>query len=72
MDLEYVSKGEIFDFVANGGPFPETIARHYFKELLDGLEHIHSNGIVHRDIKPENVLISADYTLKISDFGYST
>lgn len=37
--------------------------------LLCGIYHLHSAGIVHRDIKPANVLVSADCTAKICDFG---
>ena len=41
----------------------------YFSQLIDGLEYLHSKGIVHKDIKPGNLLLTLDGTLKISDFG---
>ncbi|KAI6651209.1 hypothetical protein LOD99_5356 [Oopsacas minuta] len=44
-------------------------AKYYFVQLIDGLEYIHSRGIVHKDIKPGNMLISADDILKLTDFG---
>lgn len=51
--LEFVGGGELFDKIANEGKLPEEKARFYFRQLVDGLEHCHSNGICHRDLKPE-------------------
>jgi|GEM_PF-418911 len=39
------------------------------RQLCAALEHAHTHGIVHRDLKPENVIISADGTAKLTDFG---
>ena len=69
--LEYAPRGELSEFVWNCGLFPEPIARYFYKQLIEALGHLYSNGMVHRDIKPENWLISEDYTLKIADFGFS-
>ncbi|WWC91977.1 uncharacterized protein L201_006930 [Kwoniella dendrophila CBS 6074] len=42
------------------------------RELSDGIDHIHSNGVIHFDIKPANILISSTGSLKIGDFGLAT
>jgi len=70
--LEFVGGGELFDKIANEGKLPEEKARFYFKQLVEGLEHCHNNGVCHRDLKPENLLLDTDGNLKISDFGFST
>lgn len=72
MALELCQGGELFDFIAQTGRFEEPVARYYFKQLLDGLEYLHNNGISHRDLKPENVLLDDQFNLKIADFGFAS
>jgi serine/threonine protein kinase len=38
-------------------------------QVASGLSHIHDKSVIHRDIKPQNILISADNTFLIADFG---
>lgn len=46
-------------------------ANFYFKQLIDGLEYLHSLNIIHNDIKPGNLLVTCDDLLKICDFSIS-
>lgn len=43
-----------------------------FRQMLEGLAHIHSHGIIHRDLKPDNIFIDVAKIPKIGDFGLAT
>lgn len=49
----------------------EPQARHLAKQIVKGLDFLHSNNIIHRDLKPQNILVNRDQTVKIADFGLS-
>ncbi|KAJ8387786.1 hypothetical protein AAFF_G00150870 [Aldrovandia affinis] len=70
MVMEYCVCGmqEMLDSVPEKR-FPVFQSHGYFCQLLDGLEYLHSQGIVHKDIKPGNLLLTTDGALKISDLG---
>ncbi|XP_031287561.1 probable serine/threonine-protein kinase At1g09600 [Pistacia vera] len=55
-----------------GVKFTEEQIKCYMQQLLRGLEHCHSRGILHRDIKGSNLLIDYNGNLKIGDFGLAT
>ncbi|XP_049412749.1 probable serine/threonine-protein kinase At1g54610 isoform X1 [Solanum stenotomum] len=55
-----------------GVKFSEPEIKCYMNQLLKGLDHCHSRGILHRDVKTSNLLVNKDGILKISDFGLST
>lgn len=61
---------ELFDR-APENKLPISQAHYYFVQLLDGLEYLHSQGIIHKDIKPSNLLINNSNVIKITDLGVS-
>ena len=42
---------------------------HFISQIMRGLSHAHSRGIVHRDIKPQNIMVLRDGSVKVADFG---
>ncbi len=69
--IEYVSGGELFDYIVQKGRLAEAEARHFFQQILAGVEYAHYHGVVHRDLKPENLLLDEDHNVKVADFGLS-
>jgi serine/threonine protein kinase len=70
--MEYAPHGDFFDFVTkHRDSLDEKLVRTYFRQLIEGIEYLHSNGVAHLDLKPENLLIGGDLNLKIADFDLS-
>nr|XP_033772406.1 5'-AMP-activated protein kinase catalytic subunit alpha-2 isoform X2 [Geotrypetes seraphini] len=71
MVMEYVSGGELFDYICKNGRVDEPEARRLFQQILSAVDYCHRHMVVHRDLKPENVLLDAHMNAKIADFGLS-
>lgn len=72
--MEYCDQGDLFNLVSQKYLHKEDhkVDRLcLFKQLTQGLNYLHNNGIAHRDVKLENLLITKDSKLKITDFGVS-
>ncbi|HET8652149.1 MAG TPA: protein kinase [Gaiellaceae bacterium] len=67
--MECVEGENLADVLARTRPLPPDRAVDLVLQACAGLEHAHAAGLVHRDIKPQNLLVRADDTLKIADFG---
>ena len=52
-----------------GGPIPLDEALPIARQIAEALDAAHGQGIVHRDLKPANVMVRADGTVKVLDFG---
>merc|ERR1711981_410855 len=64
--MEYVSGGEMFDYIVSKGRLPEDEARRLFQQVISGVEYCHRHMVVHRDLKPENLLLDAHNNIKIA------
>mmetsp|Transcript_15108 Transcript_15108/g.27708 ORF Transcript_15108/g.27708 Transcript_15108/m.27708 type:complete len:366 (-) Transcript_15108:163-1260(-) len=75
--LDYCGKGPILDWNEDdeiferpgGGSYEEAEIRRMFRDMVCGLEFLHSSKIVHQDIKPQNILVADDGQVKLADFG---
>ncbi len=69
MAMEYIHGQTVASIIATEPP-PSTIRRlQFIEDLCEGLAYAHKRGVVHRDIKPANLMVDAEGTLKILDFG---
>ena len=69
--MEYVSGGELFNYIVEREKINEKEASFFFAQLIYGLKELDSKKICHRDIKPENLLLTEKKIIKIIDFGLS-
>lgn len=69
--MEYCQQGDLFSFIQHGGLKDMSEIDWCFKQIVNGVVYLHSQGIAHRDLKPENLLVDAAGLVKITDFGVS-
>lgn len=69
--MEFMERGELFDYIVQKKRMDEDEACKVFEQIISGVEYIHRLRIVHRDLKLENLLMDFDKTIRIVDFGLS-
>jgi serine/threonine-protein kinase CLA4 len=67
--MEYMEGGALTDLI-DAGEIPEAQIAYISKEVVKGLNHLHSKNIIHRDIKSDNVLLGRNGEVKLTDFGF--
>ena len=73
-DTEYIVM-EIIDgitlkqYMERRGRMDWRESLHFITQIMRGLSHAHSRGIIHRDIKPQNIMVLRDGSVKVADFG---
>ncbi len=67
--LEYAEGITLKEYLHEHGPLSAEETIHIAVQILSGLQHAHSKGIIHRDIKPQNIIIAPDGSIKVTDFG---
>jgi tetratricopeptide (TPR) repeat protein len=69
--MPLIEGGSLYDKLEKEGSFDEMKAAELMRQISNGLDYLHRNEIMHQDIKPDNVLIGADDTYLLMDFGIS-
>lgn len=73
MVWEFIDGTNIQKWIGENGPMPPRLAIEVAIQALNGLDHLHSMGLIHRDVSPENIMLSQDHhgklLVKVIDFG---
>lgn len=67
--LEYISGGDLHDWIRANGAMPIPEAIRVIHDVAEGLRYAATQGVIHRDIKPANLLMTPEGRIKITDLG---
>ncbi|KAL1519285.1 hypothetical protein AB1Y20_022814 [Prymnesium parvum] len=70
IQMEYCKR--TLDDLLREAALPDEQIWRILRQLLGGLQHVHSQGIIHRDLKPKNIFIDFAENIKLGDFGLAT
>jgi len=71
LSIECAQYGDMLGLFMKYGCMPETLARSVFRQIVEGVSHMHSCGIAHMDLKLDNILIDDNFNAKVIDFDVS-
>ena len=71
ISMEYVSGGELFNYIVKNKRLNENETSFFYSQIIHIIQEIHKHKICHRDLKPENLLLTQNKTIKLIDFGLS-
>jgi len=71
ISMEYVSGGELFNYIVKNKRLDENETSFFYSQIIHIIQEIHKHKICHRDLKPENLLLTQNKTIKLIDFGLS-
>ncbi|XP_047536765.1 eIF-2-alpha kinase GCN2 isoform X2 [Vanessa atalanta] len=72
IQMEFCEKNTLRQTIDNGLYQEHFRAWRLFREILEGLAHVHQKGMIHRDLKPVNIFLDSNDHVKIGDFGLAT
>ena len=67
--MELIDGVTLKQYMERRGQMDWREALHFITQIMRGLSHAHSRGVIHRDIKPQNIMVLRDGSVKVADFG---